>query len=169
MTHDLAKDAHEFRDYLRFRIGQYASLAGAPPVKLLEIGFQFDQGGAIVVHLDCRPHAQTDGTWTLKYSGNTLDRLHWPDITDQVFESSVTFIQLHGASRTLPDDCSESASLEQEIASLLGEMLRDSMIAAIASHELDLLPKAPGFRIGIEELNGNYGWLSDGTTLGSCD
>lgn len=165
MTHDLAKDANEFRDYLRSRIAQYASIAGAPPVKLLEVGFQFDQGGAIVVHFDCRPNAQTDGTWTLKYQGNTLGRLHWPGLTEQVFESSVTFIKLNGASRTLPNDCSKSASLEQELASLLGEMLRDSIIAAIASHELELLPKAPGFMIGIEELNGNYGWLSDSTAL----
>lgn len=165
MTFDLTNDANEFRNYLRSRISQYANLAGALPVKLLEVGFQFDQGGAIVVHFDCRPNAQTDGTWTMRYQGNTLDRLHWPELTERVFESSVTFIKLDGASRTLPNDCSKSANLEQEMASLLGEMLRDSMIDSIASHELDPLPKAPGFMIGIEELNGNYGWLSDGTTL----
>ncbi len=165
MTFDLTNDANEFRNYLCSRISQYANLARALPVKLLEVGFQFDQGGAIVVHFDCRPNAQTDGTWTMRYQGNTLDRLHWPNLTERVFESSVTFIKLDGASRTLPNDCSKSANLEQEMASLLGEMLRDSMIAAIASHELDLLPKAPGFMIGIEELNGNYGWLSDATTL----
>lgn len=165
MTFNLANDANEFRNYLHSRISQYANQAGALPVKLLEVGFQFDQGGAIVVHFDCRPNAQIDGTWTTKFEGNTLDRLHWPDLTDQVFASPVTFTRLDGTSRTLPDDCSQPDNLEQEIATLLGEMLRDSMISSISSHELAILPKAPGFKISIEELNGQYGWSTDDITL----
>jgi hypothetical protein len=135
---DLKKEAAEGYDYVVSRVTRYSSTSDRGPgsdgpIQMIYAGYEFEQAGWFALVFDHRLDARHDGEWTCYLEGNRLDRPHW-----------VRAAVLGG------DSFSRS----------LGEMLVDVLRRAERDGVFSKLPLAVGYRMGMEEFNGSFGWDS---------
>lgn len=101
-------------------------------IKLIEIGFQVDQVGLIKVFFDCRPNAKPDGSWTQKLDNEYLERSHWPELCE-----------LYGYDFIVQE---------------LGKIIKSVLLEVREEGAFQALNKYSDCELGIEEINGNFGW-----------
>jgi hypothetical protein len=140
MDLDFQQDAADVYAYLVARAASYTPAGdhgpgGIGPVKMVYAGYEFDQAGWFALVFDRRPNAAHDGEWTVYLEGNMLDRPKW--VTAGVRCGS-------------------------KFGPLLGQMLVGVLQRAERDGVFAQLPRADGFRLGIEEFNGSFGWDSAG-------
>jgi len=120
-------------------------------VKMIEVGYEYEQSGWLVVVFDTRPDANPDGEWTGRIDGNELARPHWFEAGEALFEGHlITIIQLDGTEKLM--------KLLFDFVDIIGEMLRVLLLKARADGLFTKIPKAPGCELGIEHFDGGYGW-----------
>jgi hypothetical protein len=129
MKFDAKNEIADIKEYITERVANYSN---AQKVKMIEFGFQFDQGGIFCVFFDTRKDAAPDGTWTMKLDGNCLERTHWPEVCES-YE-------------------------EDEFAEMLGNLIRNTVLELRDCGLFNSLNKYKNCEIGIEEMNGFYGW-----------
>lgn len=140
---NLRKEAEVVYAYIVSRVSAYSSKSaqgpgsGDNPVKMVYAGYEFDQSGWFALVFDRRPDAAHDGEWTSYLDGNMLERLKW-------VASSLIRELLRGSGF--------GQRLGRMLVGVLERAERDGVFAR--------LPRADGFRFGLEEFNGSLGWDS---------
>jgi hypothetical protein len=157
------------------------------PITEITVGFQCDQAGWIALVFDTRPKAEPDGEWN-KYINkqNVFKRPHWQKAFEALEEESVEFTLPDGEKKTIlpfadddedenddeeevedgddedSDDDSEDDEdgdeEEDEYITVFGELLKGVLLKARKDGVFDSLPKAKKCHMGVEEMDGNYGW-----------
>lgn len=155
MQLDLRKDFADSYLYVVDRVRHFdpkthEGLGGPGNIKMIELGYEFAQGGWVVLVFDTRPDAEPDGEWTLYIQGNELEMPHWPQACEANMEGPITLLMPDGSETDLPADT--------ELAIPLGEMLKAVLLKARADGVFALLPKAANCELGVENLDGYYGW-----------
>jgi len=162
MKIDLIKDYETVYKHIVERVNDYPKYVNQgpgedeDPVSMIELGFYYEQvDGWIALVFDTRPGARPDGEWNSYIEENMLKFPHWLEYLDRMVEEEVpvTLILHDGTERTIDPDCDM-----EEIAGFFGEMLRAALIAARDNGVLAKLPLADPCIMGIEEMEGYYGW-----------
>jgi hypothetical protein len=135
---DLKKDATAVYSYVVSRVSKYTpgsdrGPGGNGPIHMIYAGYEFDQAGWFALVFDRRADAGHDGEWTCYLEENILARPHW---------AQAAALCVEGFSRPL------------------GEMLVDVLQRAERDGVFAKLPLTTGYRMGVEELNGSFGWDS---------
>jgi hypothetical protein len=155
MKLDLRRDFKEIYAHLVARVRNFKPDSndgpGDPgPVKMIEVGFEYSQCGWLAVVFDTRPNAEPDGEWTGHIDGNAIERPHWLEAGEAHMEGPITLVHWDGTRKELP--------ASTELAELLGELIKAVLLKARADGVFVKLPKAPGCELGVEHLEGYYGW-----------
>lgn len=129
MQFNKEKETAEIRKYISDRIADYKN---KNKIKFIELGYQFDQGGMVCVFFDTRENASPDGLWTMNLDGNCLPRTHWPI----VFENYD----------------------EKECAIMIGNLIKTTLLKLRGEGAFGSLNKHDDCELGIEEINGLFGW-----------
>ena len=184
MKLDLRKDFKEIYSYVLDRVKTFDLAKNKGPGKAnspiteITIGFQCDQAGWIALVFDTRPKAEPDGEWN-KYikKQNVFKRPHWQKAFEALDEESVEFTLPNGKKKTIlpfaddedgdvdraeeEDDSEDDEDGDQEddeYVSIFGELLKGVLLKARKDGVFDSLPKAKKCHMGVEEMDGNYGW-----------
>lgn len=68
MVIDIREDVPELLEYVRRRVDEHIAKAAIrmklPPVRMVELGFEFGQANWVALVFDTRPDAGPDGEWT---------------------------------------------------------------------------------------------------------
>jgi hypothetical protein len=152
---DLRRDFVEIYAHLADRVRNFDpaigdGLGGPGPVKMVEVGYEYSQGGWVVVVLDTRPDAGPDGEWTLRIEGNKFERPHWLEAGETNMDGPITLVQLEGSEIVLPPGT--------ELAEPLGELLKAVVLKSRADGVFQRLPKTTSCELGVEHFSGAYGW-----------
>ncbi len=155
MRLDLRRDFVEIYAYLAGRVASFdpATNEGpgdTGPVKMIEVGYEYSQGGWVAVVFDTRPDAEPDGEWNSHIEGNVLERPHWEEADEANIEGPITLIDPDGNESVLPEGTG--------LAEPLGELIKAVLLKARADGVFDALPKADGCELGVEHHDGAYGW-----------
>ena len=155
MQLDLQRDFKEIYAHLADRVRNFKPDSndgpGVPgPVKLIEAGFNYSQGGWLAVVFDTRPNAEPDGEWNSHIDGNAFERPHWQEAGEANIDEPITVVHWDGKKKELP--------ARTELAELLGELIKAVLLKARADGVFAKLPKAPGCELGVEHQEGHYGW-----------
>lgn len=129
MKLNIEKESAKIRSYILNEIEKFNK---NEKVKLVEVGYQFDQSGLVKVFFDTRVDAEPDGSWTMHLEDNVLDMEHWPDQCEH-YE-------------------------EEVLATEIGELIKTVLLELRSEGAFKRLNKYENCELGIEELNGNYGW-----------
>jgi len=155
---DLRKEYAAMLELLKTRVAAFDPKANFGPgegetVSSIEVAYDFSQGGWVTVVFDTRPEVEPDGEWTLFLDEEQLEyRDHWPACAEALFEGGeVTVILRDGQQRTLSGD-------GDELGELLGITLKEALLDAKTSGVFDSLPRSPACYLGVEDLQGSYGW-----------
>jgi hypothetical protein len=138
MPMDANKESSDIYRYIVSRVSSYSPGAdqgpgGSGPVQMVYAGYEFDQSGWFALVFDRRPNAGHDGEWTSYLDHNLLERPHW--VQAGILGGKIL-----------------SQSLGRMIVGVLQRAYDEGVFAD--------LPKAEGFRLGLEEFNGSLGWDS---------
>lgn len=125
---------------------------GVGPVKMVYAGYCFDQSGWFALIFDRRPNAGHDGEWTLHLDGNMLDRPGWAAAGERNERQPIRVRGEDGLIQELPAG--------SDVGRLLGRMVVGVLQRAERDGVFDRLPRANGFKLGMEEFNGSLGWDS---------
>lgn len=155
MRLDLRSDFAEIYSYVADRVRGFDPATndgpGDPgPVKMIEVGFEYDQGGWVVVVFDTRPDAEPDGEWNSHIEGNELERPRWQEVGEANTDGPITLVQLDGTETVLPAG--------SELAEPFGALLKAVLLKARADGVFAALPKAAKCELGVEHHEGAYGW-----------
>ena len=157
---DLRKEQREILTHIKQRVKDFAVYEHTGPgdgyddIGFIELGFQFDQAGWLALVFDTRPDASGDGSWTLWIEENQFDRGHWFQLFDDLVESAnpIQIIDLEGKKRIF------KSYDEGEIAVLIGDLLKETLLLARKEKVFLELPLAKNCLMGVEEQSGLYGW-----------
>lgn len=155
---DLQQDAADAYAFVVSRAAAYKPAGdrgpgGQGPVKMVYAGYEFAQTGWFALIFDRRPNAGHDGEWTRYLEGNILDRPKW--VTAQM-KNEEKPIQVRGEDGSVTAVPAGSA-----VGPMLGRMLVGVLQRAEREGAFAHLPRADGFKLGLEEINGTLGWDSE--------
>lgn len=156
MQLDLRRDYAEIYAHLVARVSSFDPVRNIGPgkgqtVKMIEVGYEYDQMAWVAVVFDTRPDAEPDGEWTL-YAGNEFDRPHWLEANNLLFEHPISLVLWDGTNVDLLADDRE------EFGRILGRMLLSILLHAREDGVFTALPKTSDCELGVEHLNGVFGW-----------
>lgn len=123
----------------------------------VDVGYDTDQSAWVVVVFDTRPGAEPDGHWTLHIEGNKLPRPHWLEANEWLRESPLSLVLPDGTREEIPAVGPWGVRYGW-LAVALGEMLRAVLLRVRADGVFVGLTKAADCELGVEHLNGAYGW-----------
>lgn len=155
---DLQQDAVDVYSFLASRASAYTPTnecgpGGADPIKMLYAGYEFDQAGWFALVFDRRPDAGHDGEWTSYLDGNMLDRPVWEMAQRRNEDHPIHVRGVDGLVYQLPTG--------SEFGPLLGQLLVGVLKRAEHDGVFARLPRSEGFKLGLEEFNGSFGWDSE--------
>lgn len=154
MIIDIREDLPRFRQYLQRRLTQH--LAGpekASPVYRIDFGFEFGQSNWVALVFDTREDAEPDGEWAnMIDEADFLQNPRWPIWHELPEEEQVSFINLGGQTIDVMSDP------DNLICAIVGEALKHTLITARDEGLFQSLPKAKKCELGVENLEGYYGW-----------
>ena len=167
MRIDLKKDFERVVKYIEKRCKDYPVYVNAGPgededaIRLITLGFQFDQAGWIALIFDTRPEAACDGEWQSYIEENEKPFQGWFKAFDDMVENdSILSLTQHNGKRR-----SFTANSElQDVAECFGVMCRDALLKARKNGLFKKLPLADDCRFAVEEQDGNYGWIEGDTS-----
>ena len=157
MIIDIRHDLPDFMAYIRQRVAEQVSaskkLKRPKLVSRIDFGFEFGQGNELWLVFDTRPDAEPDGQWTLQAGKVTeLKRPNWP-IWDEVPNDEVVyFIDLKGKKVNV------MKNPDEKICRIVGDAMKHALTAAREEGVFDALPKAERCEMGVENMEGFYGW-----------
>jgi hypothetical protein len=162
MQLDLRRDFTEVSDYVAQRVRAFDPARNrgpgkGGPVKRVDIGYESDQAGWVAVVFDTRPDAEPDGRWTMYIPENKLERPHWLVANEVLREDDLTVL-LPGGSRVEIPAVGQWGDRYEQLATVLGQLLKAVLFQARANGVFAALQKAAGCELGVEHFNGAYGW-----------
>ena len=159
MTIDLRRDAADIRKLLVEAVVRYAAKNAHPkagghhkPISALGLSYDCGTGARVAIHFDVRSDYEPDGTWTHD-SFAELERPEWEKAYDALQEHDLKFVLADGSSRTLA-----AGTDDETYVTVFGEMVVSALTDARASGVFAPLPKQPRCELGVEEVEGMFGW-----------
>jgi len=145
MRLDLRRDFKDIYAHLADRVSKFKPDSndgpGDPgPVTIIEVGFEYSQGGWIAVVFDTRPDAEPDGEWNSHIDGNALERPQWFEAGEANMDYPITLIHWDGTEKELPAGT--------ELAEPLGEyIIKAVLLSRSDSNKSNGKQNDPVFRI----------------------
>jgi hypothetical protein len=157
MIVDIREDLPDFIAYIRERVTKqveaFKKLKKPKFVTQIDFGFEFGQGNELWLVFDTRPDPQPDGEWTGQLDKvKALKRPKWPLWEELPDDEAVFFIDLTGKKVNVTKDPDTKAG------KIIGEAMKHALIAARDEGVFQQLPKAEGCQMGVENMEGHYGW-----------
>ena len=156
MIIDIREDVPELLEYVKRRVDEHVAKAATknnlPPVKMIEFGFELGQANWVALVFDTRPDAEPDGEWSRGINRVLLKRPKWPIWHKIPDDAEVFFVDLSGKKVDVMEDPDEVAS------NIVGEALKHVLLTARKQGIFKKLPKADKCELGVENLEGGYGW-----------
>ena len=155
MLIDIREELPELMAYVRRRVDEHVAKVATKrqrPVKMIEFGFELGQDNWVVLVFDTRQDAEPDGEWSRGINKILLRRPKWPIWHKLPDDAKVFFIDLSGKKIDVSDDGDEDA------CDVVGEALKQVLLTARDQGVFNKLPKADRCELGIEHLEGCYGW-----------
>ncbi len=157
MKIDLKKDARTIYKFLRQRVRDYPIYVNngpgedADPISQITLGFQISQAGWIAIVFDTRADGAPDGEWQAYIEENWLEFPHWLEAVDALYddEEPIEFILPHGKKKKV--------GIDDDLAEVVGSMLKDILIQARKEKCFNELPIATKCSMGVEDHDGAYG------------
>lgn len=165
---DLCRDAEVFEDALAASITRFRNQTDASePICAIEIGYECEQSGWVLIHADRRDRHERDGQWTLAIDEKNLIAMpHWAEAMEARFRGEeVKVTRTDGSAFVIgPDemedlaDAEESGDGDDQLAEEIGQMLLDVMMAFKIEDRFDSLGPCGTIQLDIEEFNGSWAW-----------
>ena len=155
LTIDFRNDVPDFLDYVRCRVADFIRTAAAGErVSRIDFGFEFGQGNWVALAFDTRPDAEPDGAWSsgIDEDGFVLERPAWPVWHELPKRARVSVVDLSGTKTDVVDDP------DTLICGIIGDVLKHVLLMAREQGLFAPLPKADRCELGVESLEGFYGW-----------
>lgn len=155
MIVDLREEVPELLEYVKRRVDEHLAKAQSKklkPVKMIEFGFELGQDNWVALVFDTRPDAEPDGEWSSGINKILLRRSKWPKWHKLPDDAKVFFINLSGKKVDVSDDGDEDS------CDIVGEALKQVLLTSRKQGVFDKLPKADRCELGVEHLEGCYGW-----------
>lgn len=172
MQIDLKKDLERVTKYIAKRCDDYSVYINAGPgkgedaIRLITLGFEFEQAGWISLVFDTRPDAKFDGEWQGYISENEEPFDEWFKAFDDMIEKDLALsLTQHNGKQCL---LTAEAGLE-DLAACIGVMCRDALLQARQEGLFKKLPLSDDCRLAVEEHEGNYGWVEGGADAEEVD
>ena len=152
---DLRRDARKVEEYVRNQVAKWRKKAATAAVKRIQLGFGYGDSNFVSLHFDTRANSAPDGEWAKHIQENELEMPQWNKILQAWGDKPLRLIFPNGTERHVAesDNCNDEA-----LAALFGEMLKEVLLSARAAGAFEKLRKAEHCELGVEELEGNYGW-----------
>lgn len=150
MTIDIRDDLPDFLAYITARVEQQKN--DPTPVTRIDFGFEFGQSNWVALVFDTRVDAEPDGEWTATIDDVLLERPKWPIWSDLPEDEVIHFIALDGQKVNVMDDP------DNLICQIVGAAMKHALLQARDNGVFKALPKAPKCEMGVENLEGHYGW-----------
>ncbi|MEZ5944642.1 MAG: hypothetical protein R3C18_24915 [Planctomycetaceae bacterium] len=124
---NLQKDFAKVYEYVSKRVRDFDpathdGLGGPGKVKIVQMGFEFIQAGWVILVLDTRPNAQSDGSWDCELDRSELNMPHWPKASDTNLEESIKLTLVDGSKTVLPAN--------EDLVVVFGDMLKSVLLKA---------------------------------------
>jgi hypothetical protein len=157
MIVDIRNDIPDFLAYIRRRVAAHlaASKKLKRPKKVgrIDFGFEFGQGNELWLVFDTRPDAEPDGQWTSQIEKiKSLPRPEWPIWHELPDDEVVFFINKDGKKINV------MSNPDTKVCKIVGEAMKYALIEAREAGEFQRLPKATRCELGVENMEGYYGW-----------
>jgi hypothetical protein len=156
MVIDIRDDLPDLLDYVRRRVGEHLtsspSRPSAEPVRIIQFGFEFGQANWVALAFDTRPDAEPDGEWSDGVERFLMERPKWPIWHELPDDAQVYFIDLKGKQIDV------MPSPDELICGIVGDALKHVLLTAREQGVFTPLPKADRCELGVENLEGHYGW-----------
>ena len=160
MVFDFEKEFEEIYAYLLRRVRKFDPAKDSGPVpglgeglvRRIDFGFQCDQDFWVALVFDRRLRAKPDGEWTRFLPGNSLARPAWKRMANSRTGGTLRMPEFVLQTLTAKEKKSE------DLVVYLGVLLKCVLLKARAEGVFQSLPKAAKCCLGVEELNGGYGW-----------
>ena len=163
MILNLKKDYKTIYHYIKQRVSDYPKYINhgpghdEDPIKMMSLGYQYDQAGWVALVFDTRSDAKVDGEWTGYIDDlNIIELPHWLSTFEALDENE------EPVNLTLPSGKKQTIDEydDEVIATILGEMLRDILLEVHKKGVLANLPLEKDLIFAVEEFNGHFGWIN---------
>lgn len=163
MKIDLGKERKRIRRYILQRIKDYPVYVNdgpgedEAPIQLITLGYYLEQRGYFALVIDTRPDANCDGEWTLHIDNDTtvLNRSKWCALIDALYAGKQIEMVLPDGK---PLQISQDTHTHEDVAQIIGEMLRDTMIELRDQGVFGELPLDENSFFVVEEFDGYWAW-----------
>src|SRR5262245_16046962 len=150
-TVDFRDDVPLIRKHLGARTKSQARVADA--ISAIEIGFQLNQAGLILVHFDTRPKHDRDGSWTNSMDGPVLKVPRWRRAYEAAERHGVSFILPDGTAKHIAPGASDA-----KVAGVFGRVLLAVIKDALASGTFEPLKLRKSCQLDIEQFDNMWAW-----------
>lgn len=134
------------------------------PITLITLTFDIEYEGYVDLGFDTRPDAASDIRWEER-TEDCLEFYHWNEGMQRVSCDELPLsITLHDGSKTIVSPGSDEGAFETYI----GLMLRDTLLEARKSGELQKLPLADICYMMVGGTHANFAWPADGKFGAEC-
>lgn len=156
MVIDIRDDIPVFLEYVGKCVAEQVKLMAKQkkpqPVTRIDFGFEFGEQNWVVLVFDTRPDAEPDGTWSSLMGKSMLKPKHWPIWHKLADDEVVYFKDVKGKKINV------MKNPDEQICRIVGDALKQTLITARDSGVFEPLAKADKCELGVENLEGFYGW-----------
>lgn len=161
---DLRQDAKRLRRFVEQRVKEFPLYTRQGPgeddarIRLIVLGYQFEQAGWAALAFDTRPDAASDGEWQSFIEGNDLPLDPWFKAFDGMLEGRgpLRITLCNGKSKTFDAD-----SDMEDISECFGQVCRSVLQQARKDGAFDKLPLARECHLAVEDHDGFFGWCDE--------
>jgi hypothetical protein len=154
---DLRRDAEKIGAYIKKRVRAQMKKSPKVPVSRIDLGFYYCEDAFVALCFDTRPNAEPDGEWAQNIK-DELKMPQWSKAAEAPDETMLHIILPNGKERII----SAGEKDFEAVFALLGDLLKNRLLSARAEGVFEPLRKAGRCELGVEELEGNYGWPAYG-------
>ena len=156
ITHDIREDLPRFRAYLIDQVEKHInSTTEDALVGIVHFGFACEQSQWVALVFDTRENPEPDGVWGgMVDESEVLECTQWQDWEELSEEDSLVLIDIEGNAFSVRDQYTDW----ELVSKIIGEALKASLLSARDEGLLNSLQKAENCQLGVEELEGRYGW-----------
>ncbi|EDM25663.1 hypothetical protein LNTAR_12977 [Lentisphaera araneosa HTCC2155] len=161
---NLKTDYQTIYNYIKEKVEQYSDPQmgnSSDPIKIIHLGFQFEQEGWFTLVFDTRPNAEPDGEWTTNFYESILNLSHWSKTIDEHCENDIPFkVTILDGQNIIFDgiDHEDDEEIDTNIVNHIGNMIIKIMKEAMNNGVFNQLKFATNPTFGVEEINGEFGW-----------
>ncbi len=160
MKLDLLQESANISKFLADCAARYARAFSRTPeaatqfklLSAIDLVYTCGAGAQVALNLDTRERYDPDGTWTNENYA-ILKCPVWEAAGAARVRGELELVFADGSNRVIGPDVGEQAYM-----AMIGDMLKQSLMASRDAGVFNILPRRERCELGVEELNGMYGW-----------